>query len=49
MEKLHKSIDPQILKDYTDFLLKEGYCDSDVYDDTPTAIDQFLLILNKKK
>ncbi len=30
------------LKDYTDFLLKEGYCDTDVYDEQPTAIDQFL-------
>lgn len=30
------------LSEYTDFLLKEGYCDTDVYCEPPTAIDQFL-------
>lgn len=32
----------QHLKDYTDFLLKAGYCDIDVYSEPPTAIDQYL-------
>lgn len=32
----------QLLNDYTDFLLKNGYTDSDVYDEPPTAIDEFL-------
>jgi hypothetical protein len=31
-----------ILEDYTQFLLKEGYCDTDVYAEEPTAIDQYL-------
>jgi hypothetical protein len=30
------------LTEYTDFLLKEGYCDTDVYCEPPTAVDQFL-------
>jgi hypothetical protein len=37
------------LSRYTAFLLKEGYCDSDVYDETPTAIDQYLEIVRKAK
>jgi hypothetical protein len=32
----------ELLKAYTDFLLENGYCDSDVYDEPPTAIDRFL-------
>ena len=36
------------LTDFLDFLLKEGYCDTDVYAEPPTAIDQYL-IFNKKK
>jgi len=31
-----------LLTEYTDFLLKEGYCDSDVYSEPPSAIDRFL-------
>ena len=27
---------------FLDFLLKEGYCDSDVYAEEPTALDQYL-------
>ena len=30
------------LTQYTEFLLKEGYCDSDVYCEPPSAIDRFL-------
>jgi len=30
------------LKQFLDFLLKEGYCDTDVYSEPPTAIDQYL-------
>ena len=41
------------LKRYTDFLLKEGYVDCDVYCEPPTAIGRFLDMrrkqLNKKK
>ncbi len=33
---------------FLDFLLKEGYCDSDVYSELPTPIDQYL-IFNKKQ
>ena len=32
-----------LLTEYTDFLLKEGYCDSDVYCEPPSAIDRFLI------
>ncbi len=32
-----------ILTDFLDFLLKEGYCDTDVYCEPPTAIDQYLI------
>ena len=31
-----------ILTEYTDFLLKEQYCDSDVYSEPPSAIDRFM-------
>ena len=31
-----------VLTEYTEFLLKEGYCDSDVYCEPPTAIDRFM-------
>jgi len=30
------------LKDFLDYLLQEGYCDSDVYDESPTAIDRYM-------
>jgi len=33
---------------YTIFLLKNGYCDSDVIDELPTAIDRYLEIVRKK-
>jgi len=32
----------QELTNFLDFLLKEGYCDSDVYGEPPTVIDQYL-------
>ena len=32
-----------ILTEYTDFLVKTGYCDTDVYYEPPTAIDKFLV------
>lgn len=32
----------QELTNFLDFLLKGGYCDSDVYDEPPTAVDQYL-------
>ena len=36
------------LKQYTDYLLKNGYCDSDVYDEKPTSIDRYLKHIMKK-
>jgi len=30
------------------FLLKEGYCDSDVYAEPPTAIDQYINLFRKE-
>lgn len=32
----------EVLTAYTAFLLEEGYVDSDVYDEPPTAIDRFI-------
>jgi hypothetical protein len=32
----------ELLKRYTDFLLKNGYTDTDVYAEPPTAIDEFM-------
>jgi hypothetical protein len=31
----------EILKEYTDFLVKEGYCDDDVWTENPTARERF--------
>jgi hypothetical protein len=31
-----------ILTEYTLFLVKNGYCDSDVYDNPPSSIDRFM-------
>lgn len=36
------------LASYTDFLLKAGYCDVDVYSESPTAIDQYLEMERKR-
>jgi hypothetical protein len=44
-ERLEKYIQERIksaLTDYTDFLLKYGYCDSDVYCEGNSAIDRFM-------
>jgi len=30
-----------VVTEFQDFLLKNGYCDTDVYAEPPTAIDQF--------
>jgi hypothetical protein len=30
------------LEKYTQFLVDNGYCDTDIYSETPTAIDRFL-------
>ena len=35
-----------ILQEYTEFLLKNGYVDDDVWTEKPTAIDRFI---NKEK
>ena len=45
MDKQEISISEQTkieLTQFLDFLLKEGYCDVDVYAEPPTAIDQYL-------
>ena len=31
----------EVVTEFQDFLLKNGYCDTDVYAEPPTAIDQF--------
>ena len=41
-----------LLEEYTRWLLKEGYTDTDVYDEPPTAVDQFIQYktkLNEKR
>ncbi len=42
-EKLDKQNIEQELTDFLDFLLKNGYCDSDVYCEEPTAIERYLI------
>lgn len=37
----------QTLEDYTNFLYKHGYTDSDVWAEEPKAVDRFLEELNK--
>lgn len=32
----------EMLQGYTDFLVKHGYCDTDVYYESPPAIDRYL-------
>ena len=31
-----------MLTEYTEYLMRDGYCDADVYCEPPTAIDRFL-------
>lgn len=38
-EELYSPTD--LLARYTEFLVKNGYCDSDVYSESPTAIERF--------
>ncbi len=41
--KLRKRSDElTLLEKYTNFLLEHCYCDTDVYSETPTAIDEFM-------
>jgi hypothetical protein len=37
-----RSYDKDLLQKYNDFLLEHGYVDTDVYQEPPTAIDQFI-------
>ena len=46
-EKLLNEFEKEVLTDFLEFLLKNGYCDSDVYAEPPIAIDQYL-IFDKK-
>ena len=38
---LMDSYSKYMLYEYTEFLLKNGYCDTDVYCEPPSAIDRF--------
>ncbi len=42
-EKLLENYKKDVLTDFLDFLLKNGYCDTDVYCEPPTVIDQYLI------
>jgi len=44
---LINEFEKDVLTDFLDFLLKNDYCDTDVYNEPPTAIDQYL-IFDKK-
>jgi hypothetical protein len=46
-EKMVDSFKTDILDSYNEFLMNNGYCDTDIISEEPTALDQFL-ILNKK-
>ena len=46
-EKLINEFTKDVLTDFLDFLLKNGYCDTDVYAEPPTAIDQYLIFEKK--
>ena len=37
-----KQVVKEELTSFIDFLLREGYCDTDVYAEPPTAIDRYL-------
>ena len=39
----------QELTEFLSYLLKNNYCDSDVYDEPPTAIDGYLELKRKKR
>lgn len=39
----------EALEQYTDFLVKHNYCDSDVYAEEPKAIDRFLALTTEGK
>jgi len=41
--KLSEEWMKDLLTEYTDFLLKNGYCDTDVYCEPPSAVDRFLI------
>lgn len=40
--KLAEEWGKDLIEEYTVFLLKNSYCDSDVYSEPPSAIDRFL-------
>ena len=42
IEKVFNNVIKEALTEYTDFLLKNQYCDADVYCEPPSAIDRFL-------
>lgn len=42
-----RSDEIDLLIEYTNWLLGEGYVDTDVYDEAPTAIDMFMKLRDK--
>jgi len=44
VEQFETSIKADLLDSYNDFLLKNGYCDTDIISEEPTALDQFLIL-----
>ena len=43
-EKMINSFKIDILDEYNNFLLKNGYTDTDIISEQPTALDQFLIL-----
>ena len=39
----------ELIEEYTKFLIKNGYCDDDVWQENPTAIETFKENLKNKK
>jgi len=49
-QRIHQAIAEErerVLVDYTEFLLKYGYVDSDVYAEEPEAVERYLSSLDK--
>lgn len=48
-QKVERATIEETLESYTNWLLKKGYVDADVYAEEPTAIDGFLTSLTDKE
>jgi hypothetical protein len=42
LENCFDTYKKDLLTEFIEFLVEEGYCDTDVYDEPPTAIDKFI-------